>query len=189
LSLAKSSTREVLGPRLLQARQAAALSLAQVAAATGVSASFISAVEKGKSDISISRLMLLVRCYRISVTELLEEGRENPLHVVKARNRRELALESERISVFLLASDGEHAMMPVLNEYAVSGHMDEAVAHEGEEFVFVLEGTVELQIEGEPPVILDEGDSAYYRADVPHAFRNIADVPARFLGVASPPNF
>lgn len=179
----------MLGPRLLQARQSAGLSLAQVAAATGVSASFISAVEKGKSDISVSRLMLLVRCYHISLTDLVEDGRPNPLHVVKAKNRRELNLDSERISVFLLASDGEHTMMPVLNEYEVSGHMDEPVAHEGEEFVFVLEGTIELEIKGEPPVILETGDSAYYRADVPHGFRNIGHVPARFIGVASPPNF
>lgn len=132
--------------------------------------------------------MLLVGCYRISITDLLEDGNVNPLHVVKAAGRKELALDSEGISVFMLAPEGGHAMMPVLNEYAVHGHMEDPAKHEGEEFIFVLDGSIELTIEGEPPVVLEPGDSAYYRADVPHTFRNSGDIPCRFIGVATPPN-
>ena len=94
--------------------------------------------------------MLLVSCYRISITDLLKDGNANQLHVVKATGRKELALDGEGISVFLLAPEGGHAMLPVLNDYAVHGHMEEPAKHEGEEFVFVLEGTIELTIEGEP---------------------------------------
>jgi transcriptional regulator with XRE-family HTH domain len=177
-----------IGARLKRARKEARLSLAQVAALTGVSASFLATVEKGKSDISISRLMRLVHCYRISITDLVDQRREAPVHVVKAKDRQSLRLNDEGISIYMLAPEGAHAMMPVLNEYAVSGEMADAAAHVGEEFIFVLDGTLELRIEGELPIVLEPGDSAYYDAALPHAFRNLGDVSARFIGVATPPN-
>jgi mannose-6-phosphate isomerase-like protein (cupin superfamily) len=36
--------------------------------------------------------------------------------------------------------------------------------------------------------VLRAGDSAYYRADVPHSFRNVGRGDARFLGITTPPN-
>jgi transcriptional regulator with XRE-family HTH domain len=177
-----------IGARLRRARKDASLSLAQVAALTGVSASFLSTVEKGKSDISVSRLMRLVHCYRISITDLVDHRREAPVHVVKAADRQTLRLNEEGIAIYMLAPEGAHAMMPVLNEYAVAGRMADAASHEGEEFIYVLDGVLELQIEGELPVLLERGDSAYYDAALPHSFRNVGDALARFVGVATPPN-
>jgi mannose-6-phosphate isomerase-like protein (cupin superfamily) len=65
--------------------------------------------------------------------------------------------------------------------------MADAAQHEGEEFVHVLAGRIELVVDGES-VVLGPGDSAYYRADVPHSFRNVGRGEARFVGVTSPPN-
>lgn len=66
--------------------------------------------------------------------------------------------------------------------------MAEAARHEGEEFIHVLDGTVELTFGNAEPVLLQAGDSAYYRADVPHSFRNAGTDEARFIGVTTPPN-
>src|SRR5882757_1712630 len=134
----ETHSRSVLAARLLRARQTAGLSLAQVTASTGVSASFLSSVETGKSDMSISRLMRLVNCYKISITDLVDDGRPHTLHVVRSDARKTLALDAEGISIFMLASEREHMLMPVLLEYAVGGKMDDPAEHEGEEFVFVL---------------------------------------------------
>ena len=62
---------ETVGAHLRQARSARSLSLADVAQATGISASFLSLVEKDKSDITIGRLVRLIDFYGISISDIL----------------------------------------------------------------------------------------------------------------------
>lgn len=177
-----------LGRRLRQLRSSRGLSLAEVAEGTAISPSFLSMVENGQSDMTVSRLMRLVHWYGVSIADLLPAPTNLPVRVVPADERRSLELADEGITILMLAPNGRNAMMPVLNVYADQGGMAEAAQHDGEEFVHILEGSVELTIGEAEPIVLRPGDSAYYRADVPHAFRNVGDGEARFLGVTTPPN-
>lgn len=177
-----------LGPRLRQLRSARGLSLAEVAEGTDISASFLSMVENGQSDITVSRLMRIVHWYGVSIADLLQEPDRALVRIVRAGDQRSIDLTSERIRIFMLTPDGQHAMMPVINVYSPGGGMAEPAQHEGEEFIHVQRGTVELTIGNEEPILLEAGDSAYYRADVPHFFRNAGDDEAHFIGVTTPPN-
>ncbi len=177
-----------LGRRLRQLRTSRKQSLAEVAEATTISPSFLSMVENGQSDITVSRLMRLVHWYGISVGDLLPEPDHLPVRVVHADDRRSLELSDEGIAIHMLTPTGQNAMMPVINVYRPGGGMTEPTHHDGEEFVFVLEGAVELSYGGAAPLLLKAGDSAYYRADVPHSFRNAGDREARFFGITTPPN-
>ena len=53
--------------------------------------------------------------------------------------------------------------------------------HPGEEVAYVLEGSLEYQFEGKPPVTLKAGDSLFIPAGTPHAARNVASVNAAEL--------
>jgi quercetin dioxygenase-like cupin family protein len=55
--------------------------------------------------------------------------------------------------------------------------------HPGEEFGFILEGTVALSVEGRPTVALKEGDVFFIAAGVPHDGRNVGTVKAAILSV------
>jgi transcriptional regulator with XRE-family HTH domain len=177
-----------LGSRLRQLRRARGLSLSEVAEATGISPSFLSIVENGQSDITVSRLMRLVHWYGVSIADLLQAPDRSLVRVVRVEERRSVELSDERIQILMLTRDGQHAMMPVINVYGKGGGMSESTQHDGEEFVFVLSGTIQLDIGSEEPIVLGPGDSASYRAEVPHSFRNVGDGEARFLGVTTPPN-
>jgi len=177
-----------LGTRLRQLRRSRGVSLAEVAEGTGISASFLSTVEKGKSDITVSRLMRLVHWFGISIADLVQEPNRSPVQVVRADERRSVRLADERLSIQMLSTDGNHAMMPVINTYDEGGGMADPTTHDGEEFVHVLEGHIELTVGRAEPIVLGPGDSAYYRSDVPHSFRNAGNGVARFLGVTTPPN-
>ena len=183
----ESSTSE-LGTRLRELRRARGVSLADVADGTGISPSFLSMVEQGKSDITISRLMRLVHWFGVSVADLVQEPNASPVQVVRADRRRSLRLADERISIQMLTPDGQHAMMPVINVYDEGGGMADPTRHDGEEFVHVLEGSIELTVGSGEPIVLEAGDSAYYRSDAPHSFRNAGAGTARFFGVTTPPN-
>ncbi len=67
-----------LGTRLRQLRKSRGVSLAEVAEGTGISASFLSMVEKGKSDITVSRLMRLVHWFGVSIADLVQEPDRSP---------------------------------------------------------------------------------------------------------------
>lgn len=177
-----------LGPRLRQLRRSRGLSLSEVAEATGISPSFLSIVENGQSDITVSRLMRLVHWYGVSIADLLQAPDRSLVRVVRVEERRSVELSDERIEILMLTRDGQHAMMPVINVYGEGGGMSESTQHDGEEFVFVLSGTIQLDIGSEDPIVLGPGDSASYRAEAPHSFRNVGDGEARFLGVTTPPN-
>lgn len=177
-----------LGTRLRQLRKSRGVSLAEVGEGTGISPSFLSMVEKGKSDITVSRLMRLVRWFDVSIADLVQQPNRSLVQVVRADERRSVRLADERISIQMLSADGHHAMMPVINTYDEGGGMTDPTTHEGEEFVHVLEGTVELTVGTGESIVLGPGDSAYYRAETPHSFRNAGRGPVRFLGVTTPPN-
>lgn len=70
-----------LGRRLNALRVSRGLSLKQVAAETGVSASFISMIEAGRNDLSVGRLMLLADFYGVGLDDILP-GRGTDQHVV-----------------------------------------------------------------------------------------------------------
>lgn len=177
-----------LGRRLRQLRKERGVSLAEVGEGTGISPSFLSMVEKGKSDITVSRLMRLVHWFDVSIADLVQPPSRSSVQVVRANDRRSVRLADERISIQMLSVDGRHAMMPVINTYDEGGGMTDPTTHEGEEFVHVLEGEIELTVDSGDSIVLGPGDSAYYRSEMPHSFRNAGRGPARFIGVTTPPN-
>ena len=54
-------------------------------------------------------------------------------------------------------------------------------SHPGEEIAYVLEGTLEYQLEGKPPVTLEAGESLFIPAGAVHSARNVGNVPGAEL--------
>jgi quercetin dioxygenase-like cupin family protein len=165
------------------------MSLSDVARETDISASFLSLVENGKSDIAIGRLVRLLSFYEIPVSAVLPGAARPDAHVLRMGEEHLLPSAQEGIQFFLLTSDTKHLMMPMLIVFEPGAQLAEYGCHDGEEFVYVLDGTLRLDVEGNPSRVLSTGDSAYYRADQPHLFRNeLDDRPLRILCVDTPPN-
>lgn len=177
-----------LGMALRAAREQRRLSLQEVAAATAVSASFLSMVENGKNDITLGRLTRLVDFYGVSLTDLLPTSPSSQLDVVRADEGAIIHSSAEGIDFWLLTPDTERTMMPMLLSFAPGAELEEAGKHEGEEWVHVLSGTLRLTVEGSDPCVLGKGDSAYYGADQPHRFANHSKSrPLLVICVDSPP--
>ena len=164
------------------------LSLSDVARETGISASFLSLVENGKSDIAIGRLVRLLSFYEIPVNDVVSHGPAEDTHVRSGEGRL-LPSAQEGISFLLLTSNTKDLMMPMLIEFAPGAQLAEHGSHVGEEFIHVLDGSLRLELKGSPVRVLHAGDSAYYKAEQPHLFGNASsDKPLRILCVDAPPN-
>jgi quercetin dioxygenase-like cupin family protein len=185
----KSTARAAVGVTLRQVRKARKLSLADVAEATGISASFLSLVEKDKSDITIGRLVRLIEFYGISITDLVPgHAASGYPEVVRPDERKLLHSPAEGIDVFLLTPDTQHQMMPLLVEFQPGARLAEHGQHPGEEWVLVLEGELLLELEGAEPRQLGPGHAAYYPAERPHLFSNMSTKkPLRVICVDTPP--
>lgn len=183
---ANALLQPALGRRLRELRQLRGLSLSDVATATGLSQSFLSLVENGRSDIAIGRLMRIVHAYDARVSDLYPRAETPDGPVVRRGQGRHLRTE-EGIDLYLLAPDTNRAMMPVTTTYEPNTRQDGLQGHAGETFLYVLEGTLLLELDGHEPAVLGPGDSAYYRPDPPPKLSNIGDTRLELLGVVSPP--
>src|SRR5579883_2754229 len=132
-----------LGQRLRSARRAAGLSLTQVSTATEISRSFLTLVEAGKSDITISRLLRLVDYYGIKVGDLVSsEPREYA--VVRRGGGRQIASRGEGMSLFVLLPDDRRSIRSMLVTLEPEGRMAEHARHDGDEYAYVLSGAAAL---------------------------------------------
>jgi transcriptional regulator with XRE-family HTH domain len=177
-----------LGPKLRSLRRERGLSLMQVAAATGISSSFLSLVENGKNDLTVARLIRLVAYYGVTVNDLLPEESDQPPEILRRAHQRRIPSRLEGMDLYLLTHDGDRAMTPVMATYEVGGGTEEFLSYDSEQWDYVLEGTLEVSFDDGEVVALEAGDSAYYSAKRPHKYKNIGDGPARAVHVRSPGN-
>jgi transcriptional regulator with XRE-family HTH domain len=175
-----------VGSGLRRLRKDSQLTLVEVAKEVDISPSFLSLVENGKSDITIGRLTRLVQFYGASIGDLIPHAEPADLDIVRQETRGRLHSSSEGLDIYLLSSAAARTMMPMLLEFEPDAGRAEPGQHAGEEFVFVLEGELLLQVGTEEPQKLCAGDSASYLGDRPHLFRNASDSkPLRLLCVDS----
>jgi transcriptional regulator with XRE-family HTH domain len=184
---AAGPSQPALGERLRAARVAGGWSLSDVAAATGMSASFLSQVENGRSDITFTRVVRLVNFYGIDLHDLVPDGSLPDEIVVRGTDQR-LIRAASGVELCLLSRRTDRLMLPQLVVFEPHGQTLEYARHAGEEFAFVLAGSVEIDFSGSrEPVVLGEGDSAYFDARLPHIYRNTTDRLARLVAVCTPP--
>jgi XRE family transcriptional regulator, regulator of sulfur utilization len=184
-----TAMQPVLGSQLREVRRRLGYSLSDVAARTSISRSFLALVESGRSDITISRLMRLVSLYGISLADLLPHNEPVDPIIVRRDARRLLDRSSlEGLDYFLAAPSAHRAMMPTVVILEPRAAMAEHARHEGEEFLYILEGTIMLEIEDAGRFLLEQGDTAYYDSNRGHAYKNVGAITAQILAVVTPPS-
>jgi XRE family transcriptional regulator, regulator of sulfur utilization len=150
-----------LGRQFRLLRKARGLSLADVAAATDISSSFLSLFETGKSDITFGRLARLVAFFGISITDLIPDPEPEQTVVVRRDRRRHIESPSEHAALHLLTHHTRNKMLPVLVNLDPGGTASETVNPEGGElFLFLLRGELEIDDGLGEVVRLGSGDAA-----------------------------
>lgn len=178
-----------LGPRLRMIRERKGLSLADVARDTGISKSFLSLVETGSSDISFGRLHRLINYYAIHINDVMAAAPAEHDGLIRSGFEPHLRSPGEGIDVYLLAPDTEHRMLPLLSIFRPLAETTDREGHDGDEFIHVLEGTIEVHFTESDSVLLARGDSLYYAGRAVTGLRNPGNREARLFAVVSPPIF
>ena len=175
-----------IGPRLRRLRIKRGYSLARVAQAAEVSVGFLSALERGQMSASVSTLRRLARFYRMNILALFDPSETNPGRVRPAERK---VLEAGPGVRMELLAWGQTVMEPHLFRIAPAAGSGEAYAHEGEEFLHILAGSLEITLDGGETHLLEAGDSFYFESSTHHRWSNPGKKEALVLWVNTPPTF
>jgi transcriptional regulator with XRE-family HTH domain len=180
--------RPGIGARIRFLRRQRDMTLDQLSDASNLTKSYVSKVERGLSVPSISTAMKIAECFNMTVSQLLgEDGYEDAVSIVKKNERRSFmrAGSSAGYNYEMIAAPKKFKSMEPFIMRPPRQFKDRRVfEHAGEELIFVLSGSVEVELSGKL-VRLDSGDTIYFDAHLPHRTRSVGNKNASVLVVIS----
>lgn len=201
-----------LGKKIRKERQNRQLTLEKFSQMTGLSKSFLSQVERGITEPSITSLKKIAKQFGFSVVNLFQNGdtlnanwqyRNAPIRypektmnyvekaeVVRADKRKRFALPGSKVMYDLLTPDMNRqleVMYMRVSEGENSGEQP-MIDPPGEKVGLVLKGSIEISV-GSEVYQLKEGDSIYYPANIPHSWRALKGDPIEVVWILTPPSF
>jgi DNA-binding transcriptional MerR regulator/quercetin dioxygenase-like cupin family protein len=182
----KRKRDQPLGPKLRRMRERKGLGLVEAARRAGLSPGFLSSVERSQANASVATLQRLAMSYGTTTMELFQspphEGR-----LVGPADRRVLTVHSG-VRMELL-STGAPMLQSMLFRVAPAAGSEGAYSHQGEEFIYMLAGTLEVWLDELQCYVLREGDSFWFPSTHAHRWFNPGDVDAVLLWINTPPTF
>ena len=183
---------EFIGSTLKQHRLSRAMSIRELSSISGIASSTISQIETGKNSPNLLTLKAICDALDIPVFSLFMEEDQTKIRLVRKDDREPFVRNTSKGSPVKesLIIQGKNEMyggvveMPPHTDSGAFSH------HGGEEFVFVLEGTVNFYLEGHNEYELHEEDTLYYPNYIGHRWENKSDSTVKMLMVStSPYNF
>lgn len=174
-----------IGGRLRQLRLRRGLSLAHVAKAVGISLGFLSALERSHMSASVSTLRKLARFYKTNILDFFDPAEAHAPLVPP--DKRKVLEAGPGVRMELLAW-GNTVMEPHLFRIAPQSGSGESYHHEGEEFLYILQGELQISLQ-EEEYHLHPGDSFYFESATPHSWKNPGQSETWVLWVNTPPTF
>ena len=169
-----------LGERIRMMRERQHLDIKQLAEKTGYKEDYLNKIEEGRIVPPVGALISISRALAIDSKSLLSEDkkkrRQNYLKRTKAYAYRSLTPDAEdkHLWAYLVALEPkkQHEMV--------------AYKHEGEEFMYVLEGRVEITV-GEEAHELKKGQTIHFNSGVNHNLRNLSSKDSKLIVVVYTP--
>ena len=176
-----------LGQRIRMIRKQQKRTLEDIASQCGFTKSLLSKIENGVSTPPISTLVKISESLGVKVSDLLEENQEARTFYAQAshvQDRNNWIKTEKGYSFYAFAAGRADKKMQPYYFVARKGEVKKHVfSHSGEEFVYVLEGTMKYQV-GSVEYTLTAGDAVYFNSLEEHVLTPISD-EVRYLGVFS----
>jgi len=186
--------RARLGAALKALRRRRGWTLAEVSRRTGFSVPTLSKVENDKLSLSYDKLIRVSEGCEVDIAQLFApvEAESAPMTITGRRSINKVAageLVSTRNYDYLYLSGEvtEKKFIPILAEIRAHSieEFGKLVRHSGDEFIYVLEGQLEVHTELYAPIVLSKDESAYLDSTMGHAYIALGAGACRVLAVCS----
>ncbi|MCX7635028.1 MAG: XRE family transcriptional regulator [Syntrophales bacterium] len=180
-----------LGEKLRGIREGAQLTIHDLAAKTGLPKTVLEEIEGGEVVPPVATLLKLAKALGVGMAQFFEDGMGTGKISVTRRGeririrRRPHHHEGEVDYIYeaLETHKPDKHMEPLFVEFQPMETVDMVFSsHDGEEFVYLLEGKLEFRTDDRLEV-LEPGDALYFESDINHAFRGLDGRPARAVVV------
>jgi transcriptional regulator with XRE-family HTH domain len=178
-----------IGSRIKERRLQRKLNMKQLADRVECTASLISQLERGKTDPSISTLKKIARALDVNIVDFFMSAHNEDQVVTRVSERVDMQLRRWDAKIqSLVKSVDNKKMQPFYTVVKPGGGSHGVYTHEGEEFGIVLQGEIELIVDGKA-YIVGENESFYFSSQIPHNWNNRSDRDAALIWVITPPTF
>ena len=187
---AEKKRDESFGPRVRRLRHDAGLTLQELSGRTGLAFSTISKIEKSQISPTYENILKLANGLAIDVAALFSENSVSITSGRRTVTRAGLGVRhtSPQYEYEMLCTDiARKQFIPLLTR--IRAHriteFGEPISHEGEEFIYVVSGAVDLFTDEYQPLRLAQGDSCYFDSTMRHACVSAGEEDAMILWVCS----
>ncbi len=178
-----------VGQRIRQAREQKGLSLEDLSQRTGLPTEALAEIEGEASSPPLGVLVKLGKALDMRWGSLITGGGDRAYTVVRVADRQQMSRQgaAKRTSYgysyeTLAPHKTNRSMEPFIVTLHPTSEEVEPSAHDGQEFIYVLDGSMEALVD-DAVEILGPGDSIYYDSNVPHLLRPHGTGPAKILAV------
>lgn len=172
---------EGVGPRLRMLRQERGTTLAELAAATGISLSTLSRLESGQRRPTLELLLPLARAHQVQLDELVDAPPTGDPRI----HARPIKRKDGAILIPLTRRPGGLQAYKQIVPPGWPGGEPNQKTHEGYDWLYLLSGRIRLLL-GDKEILLAEGEVVEFDTRVPHWFSNPGPGPAEMLCLFGP---
>ena len=187
---------QIVGEKIKSLRETREISVAELAERTGLSVEQIERIENNIDIPSLAPLIKIARALGVRLGTFLDDQDEMGAVVCRKQETAEATISFSNNAVdarthmhyhSLSKSKADRHMEPFIIYIEAVGDADyELSSHEGEEFVYVMEGAIEV-CHGKKKYVIEAGDTIYYDSIVPHHLHGYQGQAAKILAVVYTP--
>ncbi|MCF8061868.1 MAG: XRE family transcriptional regulator [Deltaproteobacteria bacterium] len=178
-----------VGERVRVVRERRGLSLQDIARRTGIQEQTLASIEDGRIAPPLGTIIKLAKALEMKMGYFISGEENRPYTIVRRDDRRVVSRhDSKKGEQYgyefesLAPHKRDRHMEPFLVTLDPAETEEERSTHDGQEFIFVLQGRMEVRL-GEEIHILDAGDAIYYDSTVPHLVKCYGKESTRILAV------
>lgn len=172
------------GKRLTRLRRGRKMTLKQLSSETGLTATYLGQMEKGEVIPSVAVILQISRALEVDSSLLLKEEKRK----AGKQSADDYQKRTEAYSYQNLTPEAKHKHLKAFKVFVdpKSDHKGVSYQHLGEEFIYVLRGTMEVMV-GENKNTLSPGECLHFNSSIVHKLRNVSDEKAELLVVLYTP--
>lgn len=177
----------MLGKKINALRKQKGLTLQQVGEGAGLSAAFLSQVERELTSPSVASLASIAKALDVAPSFFFPPPQANGL-LVRGYARHPFRMEHADVVYARLGGDFQERTLEPLHVTYPPGYTSEEMTHAGEEFYYVVAGQLVVRLDGEEYKLNPE-DSMHFPSGRPHQLVNCSGLPAHVIAVTTPALF
>ncbi len=183
-----NATRVEIGNKIKELRNQKGLTQEELADRCELSKGFISQLENDLTSPSIATLVDILQCLGTSLKDFFDDGEDEQIVFTKDDFFEKIDPELSNKVEWIIPNAQKNMMEPIRVTLEPYGSTYPDQPHDGEEFGYVLSGSVTIVI-GKRSIKAKKGDAFYYTPHAEHYIRANGKTGAVFLWISTPPNF